>query len=149
MSETKKNNPNSPKDSKKEEMQGRWKLSVILAIILCILMYGNQFVTSFENKVDYNTFIEQVEKQEVDTADINSSSGKVTYTLKDDKTSYVTNYPYTEDFVETLLVNNVKVKTHETSWLKLVVEYGYMPMMLIIMFIFMKNMRSICIFLMK
>lgn len=143
MSETNKNSNNPPKNTKKEEAQGRWKLSVLLAIVLCVLMYGNQFVTSFENKVDYNTFMELVEEQKVDTADISSSSGKVTYTLKDDKTTYVTNYPYTEDFVETLLVNNVQVKTHEVSWLKYVMEYGMGPLMILIMIIFMKNMTNL------
>ena len=144
MSENKNNNPTSQKNNnKKDELQGRWKLSVLLAILLCVLMYGNQFVSSFENKVDYNTFMTQVEEQKVDTVDISSSSGKVTYTLKDDKTTYVTNYPYTDNFVETLLVNDVNVKTHEPSWLKYVIEYGYMPIMVIIMLIFMKNMTNL------
>ena len=68
--------------------------------------------TMFENKVEYNDFVKQVENGEVKTADVQSSSGKVYYTLKSDDglKEYVTNYPYTEGFVEKLLVNNVEVK---------------------------------------
>ena len=101
MSETNKNSNNPPKNTKKEEAQGRWKLSILLAIVLCVLMYGNQFVTSFENKVDYNTFMELVEEQKVDTADISSSSGKVTYTLKPEWMSLLNdNQPNDEDEME-------------------------------------------------
>lgn len=118
-------------------------VALILTLLLAILFFGNQFLSSFENKVDYNTFMEQVENKIVDTADVNTQSGKVTYTLQGNETTYVTNYPYTDDFVETLLKNDVTVKTHETSWFKYVLDYGTGPLMILILILFMRNMATI------
>ena len=134
----------SSSQNKKKDQGGILKpqTAFIISIVLIILLFGSQFLSHFENKVDYNTFMTQVSEKQVETADIDSSSGKVTYTLKDDSAVYVTNYPYTEDFVETLLTNEVSVKTHETSWFKYVLDYGTGPLMVLMLFIFMKNMST-------
>lgn len=134
----------SSSQNKKKDQGGILKpqTAFIISIVLIILLFGSQFLSHFENKVDYNTFMTQVSENQVETADIDSSSGKVTYTLKDDSAVYVTNYPYTEDFVETLLTNEVSVKTHETSWFKYVLDYGTGPLMVLMLFIFMKNMST-------
>ena len=102
---------NAPKKDNMKKGNFSEKQKRVIALLVCavmlILLYGNQILSSLETKVDYNTFIEQVQAGEVQKADINSSSGKVSYKLKDDYKSYYTNYPYTVDFVEMLLINNV------------------------------------------
>jgi cell division protease FtsH len=131
----------SSKDKKKDKPMNP-KIIAVTVMICMILMYGSQVLSFFENKVNYNTFMTQVSEKQVEMVDIDSTSGKVTYTLKGDYITYVTNYPYTEDFVETLLKNDVSVKTHETSWFKYVLEYGSFPLMILMFFIFIKNMTN-------
>lgn len=122
----------------------RTKIILLISVILVVLMYGAQFMSSFETKVEYNEFITQVQSGKIESADIDSSSGKVTYTLKDDKMrTYYTNYPYTEDFVEMLLVNDVEIKIHETSWLMRILPYAITPLMFVVFIVFMSNMNKI------
>lgn len=116
---------------------------IIICLLVLFLFFGNKMTTLFETKVDYNTFLTQIENKQVETADVNSTSGKVTYTLKEDITIYSTNYPYTDDFIENLLLNDVDVKIHETNWLKQVINYGTGPLMILLFFFFMKNMSNI------
>lgn len=136
---SKNNTPNN-----KGLFSNKTKVIILISFILIILMYGAQFFSSFETKVEYNDFILQVQEGKVETADIDSSSGKVTYYLKEDGLrTYYTNYPYTEDFVEMLLVNNVKVEIHETSWLMKILPYAITPLMFVVFIIFMSNMNKI------
>lgn len=138
-------NKNIDKNHDKNNNSLKSKIIVIVCLTLFILMFGSKMTTMFENKVEYNDFVKQVENGEVKTADVQSSSGKVYYTLKSDDglKEYVTNYPYTEGFVEKLLVNNVEVKTHEPSWLAYFINYGTGPLMVVIMIIFILNMTKI------
>jgi cell division protease FtsH len=145
-----KNNNNNNKENKipkKEDIKNgklpiksKKMLTILLAIVFVVLLYGNQILSSLSTRVDYNTFLEQVQDGQVESADINSSSGKVSYRLKDDFKSYYTNYPYTDDFVEMLLVNEVEMKIHETSWFTYVLKYGMTPIMFIVLLYFLTNM---------
>lgn len=142
------------KDKKKENKKNENKASnndrgykpskplVIFSIFLLIffLLFGQRISTSSQKKIDYNTFMTQLTDKKVESASI--SNGKVTYSLKDDETTYYTNYPYTDNFVETLLKNNVDVKIPETSYLSYVLRYGLSPLMFIIVIIFLANMAK-------
>lgn len=140
-------NKNIPNDKDKKK-NNSWMPNKNILIVLCLsllffLLFGNKLTTITERKVDYNTFIELVEDKKVESANVNSSSGKVTYKLADDPTTYYTNYPYTEDFVEVLLVNDVDVEIHETSWFIYFLRYGMTPLMIIVLFFFIFNMNRI------
>ena len=148
MSEgTEKNKDKFPKkeDIKNGKLPQKYKkiIAIVLAVTFLVLLYGNQIIASLSTKVDYNTFLEQVQAGEVEKADIDSTSGKVSYRLKNDFKSYYTNYPYTEDFVEMLLINEVEMKIHETSWFSYILKYGMTPIMFIVLLFFMSNMGKI------
>ena len=124
---------------KKEKRKNKRTLLISILFLLFVLTFGSQFVTMSQTKVEYPKFIEQVQSGKVISADINSNSGKVKYKLKDSNKTYYTNYPYTEDFVETLLLKNVDIKITETSWLIYLLKYGMTPLMFILLLYFIYN----------
>lgn len=121
----------------------RTKIIILVTILVAILMYGNQFLASFQKQVDYNDFIKQVQEGKVESASVDSSIGKVIYQMKDDNNVYYTNYPYTEDFMEMLLVNNVEIAIQEQSWLSKILPYAITPLMFIVLLVFMSRMNQI------
>lgn len=138
------------KDKEKQKTKSQKRNTKIIAlvstaiIIVCsVLMFGNKLVNLTKSKTDYNTFIQQVENGEVTYADINRDEGKVTYKLKDGNQAYFTNYPYTDNFSEKLLTNNVDIKIHETSWMEGFLKYGTSIILIAIMLGFMKITTSI------
>lgn len=136
-----KQNNNKNRQNRSSVFSGAIYFFIIITAI--ILLFGNKITTLTETKVEYNDFMTLLSEKKVESADINSSSGKVTYKLKGDNTYYYTNYPYTSDFVEVLLVNDVKVEIHETSWLMYFLQYGMMPLFMILFFVLLLNMNKI------
>lgn len=122
------------------------RICVVVGVLgLCVLLcMGSRLTGLFETKIEYNTFLEQVEAGQVEEVNIDKTSGKVTYTLYDTgRKTYVTNYPDTEDFSEMLLTKGVKIKFHEESWLNLVLQYGMTPILMIFMYWYLKQTADI------
>ena len=130
------------KDKIKERKSRRTRLIALIVIGTLFLMFGSNIKESFQIKVPYNEFITMMENDEIETADIDASSGKMVFTVFDSNAQYRTNYPYSENFVEKLLVNGVDVKTHETNWLFLILRYFGSPilMLILIWFIMTRDM---------
>lgn len=95
------NNNSKKSNAKKKKMITT--VIMAIAIVCAFLSFGNNLVKFTESRVDYNAFMQQVEKGEVKQADIDKTVGKVTYTLKNMPGKYVTNFPDTDDFSEKLL----------------------------------------------
>lgn len=136
-------NNNSKKSNAKKRKIMITAVIMAMAIICAFLSFGSNLVKFTENRVDYNVFIQQVEKGEVKQADIDKTVGKVTYTLKDLPGKYVTNYPDTDNFSEKLLTKGVEIKFHEKNWMESVMQYGSVPLMIVAMFIYLKVIMGI------
>ena len=87
-------------------------LGIIGAVCLLVGIIVPKIMPLFQEKIDYNTFISQLEDSKIEIADISEKEGKITYQLKNDKTTYYTSYPDTDDFKETLLKQGVEIKIH-------------------------------------
>ena len=107
------NNNSKKSNAKKKKMITT--VIMAIAIVCAFLSFGNNLVKFTESRVDYNAFMQQVEKGEVKQADIDKTVGKVTYTLKDMPGKYVTNFPDTDDFSEKLLTKGVEIKFHQNK----------------------------------
>lgn len=136
-------------DSKKPKKVKNKKKKIIAAIVaasvfLCaFLFFESNFKEMFERRIDYNVFIQQVEEGKVATADIDKTVGKVTYTLKDMPGRYVTNYPDTDDFSETLLIKGVEIEFHEEDWAEMLSKYGTLPIMIAFLVVYVKFMSGL------
>lgn len=93
-------------------------------------MYGNKLTTLNHKKVDYTTFVEQLEAKKIKSATVSGGSNKIVYELKGDNGIYYTNNPKTEDILEKILLKNVDVEIVEPSWLSLVIGYLWTPLLL-------------------
>lgn len=135
------NNNSKKSNAKKKKMITA--VIMAIAIVCAFLSFGNNLVKFTESRVDYNAFMQQVEKGEVKQADIDKTVGKVTYILKDMPGKYVTNFPDTDDFSEKLLTKGVEIKFHEKNWMESIMQYGSVPLMIVAMFIYLKVMTGI------
>lgn len=132
--------PRRIKDKKKKIIAA----IVAASVFLCaFLFFESNFKEMFERRIDYNVFIQQVEEGKVATADIDKTVGKVTYTLKDMPGRYVTNYPDTDDFSETLLIKGVEIEFHEEDWTEMLSKYGTLPIMIAFLIVYVKFMSGL------
>lgn len=88
-------------------------LAILSVVLMCVRVVPHIIKPEIE-KTDYTVFLEQVENQQIEEAVIKEHDGVVIYQLVDDEKTYKTNYPYTDDFVEKLLLSNIDV-TVDTS----------------------------------
>ncbi len=105
------------KDEKKigeeEKKEKKWWKNKFLLIIPCIILILAAGVTYFyygnsePEKVEYTNFLEQVEKEEIEEIVINTDSGVIKYEIREKM--YYTNYPYTDTFIENMLLAGVDV----------------------------------------
>lgn len=136
-------NGKKPKNAKKRK-KGIIAVVTTICVFLCVWMaFGNNFKELLERRIDYNVFMQQVEDGKVETADIDKPVGKVTYTLKDTPGRYVTNYPDTDDFSETLLIKGVKIKFNEKTWTDMLSKYGTLPIMIVFLLVYFKFMSGL------
>ena len=91
-------------------------------IVLCGIVFAQKIAKATENKVDYTEFLAQLDADKIESVSIDTSIGKMTYKMKDDSKSYYTNYPYTEDFREKLLLKGVDIDITEKSWLVTIIS---------------------------
>ena len=124
------------KENKRKENFKKARLITLVVIGTLFLMFGANIKAAFQQKVSYNDFITMVENGYVKTADIDTSSGKLTFTVYDSNQQFRTNYPYSDDFIENLLINNVDIKTHETNWLLTFLKYFGSPILMLILIAF-------------
>lgn len=130
------------KNNKKSTTNIFKKIGITLTtvLIMFILLFGNQMVTSSQVKVEYNKFITQLNSGKIESVETSSNSDKVIYKLKNDKTVYYTNNPHTDDFLEKVLLKNVDVKINEKSWFSNVMSYLITPILMVcILFAFTKG----------
>ena len=118
-------------------------VAVIAILAMLLLIFGNQIAGKMETKVEYTEFLQQVEDQQIESANIDKESGRVEYKLKDDNHKYYTNYPYTDTFIEDLLKSGVDIDTPKTSWLEYFFKYGAMPVMVLAMFYFLHSVTKL------
>lgn len=125
-----KNNSPIKKDDKKKRLISIITAFTIFSIFLG-LYYASDIMLMFQEKVPYNQFVEYVDEGTVSIVDIDKSSGKMKFELKDDEKVYYTNYPFSENFEEELLKKDVEIKIEETNWLTTIFEYGFTPLIMI------------------
>lgn len=96
------------------------KKNVILLLIVVVVVTTLSSVYMYVNKkneykeISYVVFLENLNKEKIEEVKINNGS-KVYGNLKDG-TLFVTDNPKTENFKETLLMNNIKVVESEQSF---------------------------------
>ena len=116
------------------------KLRGIALIVLFPLLFLSIFMmTKTSNdveKVEYNQFLECLEKGLVLTADVDGVKGIVTYTIEGSEEKFYTNYPFTDDFVEKLLLAGVDVEPQSTE-ISTYIPYFISPLFILLMFSFM------------
>ena len=130
------------KKSNKKKITIKINLLYIIFAIVVFLVLGQRFSDSLKKEVNYNDFIKKVESGKVEIVDIDKESGKIEYSLKKDDTTYYTNYPYSDNFEEKLLKEDIKIEYHEKSWLLTALEIGFTPLLLILLLFSMKNVLS-------
>lgn len=114
----KENNTNTTEKNNKGKFLKRARIALLLLMTTMMMVsvaYNWLSKSGYINtneKVDYIEFLNQIESGEIEEITVNTKAGVVTYRLadKDDKTLYYTNYPYTEDFIEKMLLSDVDVK---------------------------------------
>lgn len=86
-------------------------LSCILIFLVMFMTYNLLFSTS-EKNMTYTTFMENLEKNKVETVfEFSKTNDKFKMQLKDDNAVYVVSNPQTDEFKEILLNHNVEVST--------------------------------------
>lgn len=116
------------------------KLRGITLIVLFPLLFLSIFImTKTSNdiqKVEYNQFLECLEKGLVLTADVDGVKGIVTYTIEGSEEKFYTNYPFTDDFVEKLLLAGVDVKPQSPE-ISTYIPYFISPLFILLIFFFL------------
>lgn len=115
-SKEKKKENASPNDGKRKRGQLPFVIFSIILIFISIFFTISSFACKKEEKVEYTSFLEQVEKGEVEKIKVNKEDGNIKYELN--KKQYCTNYPYTDTFIETMLVKGVDVEYEKNEFLK-------------------------------
>ena len=116
----------------------------LLCIVACAVLFLalSWLVTELGQleKVEYATFLEQVKNGKIDEIEVDRGSGEIRY--KTDAGSYRTNYPYTDTFIETMLLSGVNVEYYSNFK---VMDYLPSPVsiaLIVFMLVFIKRMGS-------
>ena len=113
---------------------------LVSVIVVILIIASPKLITSTQTKVDYNTFMSQVEEKKIEEVNIDESSDKITYKL-DGKRCY-TNYPDYENFKSELLKSGVDIKINETSILSEVFPYLSLVLYALIVFVLLRNING-------
>lgn len=108
-------------------------IKIILSVMLIVLIFGSSLSVSKQDKINYTQFLECVDKGIVESVTINTSSGKVQYKLKDSDELYITSYPYTDDFIEKLLLKNIDVEIAKENTFLVIFRYIGSPLIMVLM----------------
>lgn len=111
-------------------------VSLLLSVLFIVGVILLFIPTGESEKVEYNQFLECLEKGLVKTADIDGTKGIVTYTIEGSEEQFYTNYPFTDDFVEKLLLAGVDVEPQSTE-ISTYIPYFISPIFILLMFSFM------------
>lgn len=111
-------------------------ISLISSLLLFVCVFLLFIPSGKPEKVEYNQFLECLEKGLVLTADVDGVKGIVTYTIEGSEEKFYTNYPFTDDFVEKLLLAGVDVKPQSTE-ISTYIPYFISPLFILLMFSFM------------
>lgn len=103
-----KNNKEDNEKTKKVKRAKRLLYILTFVTVLAVLCAGIFFGAGKGEKVDYPAFLEQVESGEITEIRVNTGSGEIRYETNNGV--FYTSYPYTETFIETMLLKNVDVK---------------------------------------
>lgn len=99
------------KEKKKNKKEEKKKVKLFPLLLLLVfsmsLIFSVVFFKGEPEKVEYVAFLEQVEKEEIEEIIINPDKGEVEYEIG--KKRYYTNYPYTDNFIENMLLLGVDV----------------------------------------
>ena len=123
------------KDFTKNKNKKGALIALLGMLVLVILSFGGEISQMFTEKISYNNFLEMVSDGKVNAVDINTTTGEVKFEVKDkngETKSCYTNYPYTEDFREMLLLNNIEIETHPSNWLVTIFKYLGTPVLLLL-----------------
>ena len=101
------------KEEKREEKKEKRKIFKYLVIIFIVVYVISFSISMFflrekEEKIEYTAFLQQVQEGKIEEITINTGSGKVFYTI-DDK-DYYSYYPYTDTFIENMLLTGMDIK---------------------------------------
>ena len=91
---------------------------IILGVLILFLTFAfayNRYSTKAIEEIPYNDFLSQIEVGEISKIKINTSSGFVYFTNDTTKESYKTDYPYSDNFVENMLLAGVDVEVKKSS----------------------------------
>lgn len=117
-------------------------ISVTVFMVAAILFLLPTMMKS-QDKTDYPTFMQQVDDGLVKSANVNTSTGKVSYKLFNDSKTYYANFPYTNTFHEKLLMKGVDIEFDEPSLLLNIIRYGTTPIFMIIFIILFMNLGKV------
>ena len=127
-----------------KEQERKKRLKILLALLALTLVLLISFLPkisqALQTKVEYTDFLVQVQQHEIKEVEINERIGKVTYETADGKTCY-TNYPDTDDFKESLLLNNVDIKIGEENLLEDILPYLSLVIYAAIILILVKSVN--------
>lgn len=113
--------------------------AIIILLFIAIIAIG--FISTPTEKIEYNEFVKSVESGMVEKAKIDTSSGTVYYTLKNGDKTFETTYPYTDDFIETLLLAGVDVDPHTIDVMSYI-PYFISPLFLICLLVVTYRMQA-------
>lgn len=138
-----KKNELNPPNQKEKAGRKKEKLRIFLIVWLIgilLLSFASNFFGKEIEKVEYVDFLEQVEKGEIEEITVNSSKGDIKYKI--DKNSYYTNYPYTDTFIENMLLQGVDVKYSKPINMNIIVTVGSTILMVAVMFFIIRKVTK-------